>query len=83
MSQPLPQKDFQWCDKWSIETDMDKVSESIMQIDPESDTGYFFEVNPHYFVLFIYFFFGRLMWSIQIVYTINIAIIHYFQKIEK
>ena len=57
MSQPLPQKDFQWCDKWSIETDMDKVSESIMQIDPESDTGYFFEVNPHYFVLFIYFFF--------------------------
>ena len=38
---------------------MDKVSESIMQIDPETDTGYFFEVNPHYFCLiYILFFVG-------------------------
>ena len=60
MSQPLPQKDFQWCDKWSIETDMDKVSESIMQIDPEANTGYFFEVNPTYFCPPITFFLDRL-----------------------
>ena len=45
MSCPLPQKDFQWSDKWSTETDMEKVSESIMQIDPEGNTGYFFEAK--------------------------------------
>ena len=49
MSRPLPEKDFQWCDKWSDETDMDKVSESIMQIDPEAKTGYFFEVKSNHY----------------------------------
>lgn len=48
MSKPLPEKDFQWCtDKWCTETDMDKVTASIMQIDPEATTGHFWEVSLH------------------------------------
>lgn len=40
---------------------MDKVSESIMQIDPEANTGYFFEVNPLILSYLFTFFFDRLM----------------------
>ena len=63
MSRPLPQKDFEWCTdkKWTSEKDMEKVSESILQIDPESNTGYFFEVKikmicRKYFIFFIIIF---------------------------
>ena len=48
MSRPLPQKDFSWCVLPGVNRgrcDMEKVSEDIMQIDPESNTGYFFEVK--------------------------------------